>query len=142
MCLAWLTINVFVQSIIKYLCRHDYKRWLYKASSHSAGCKLVVPPTPEKDIALIISLFPTIGNRRRSREGGHEKISSLAINEICCSITDWFCFEGTRVISSSAREQKRPQRSNLTRSQPILRPQRTARPNYKNIRDPCFNVRR
>ena len=45
--------------------------------------------------------------------GGPVKISCLAINEICCSITDWFWFAGTLVahqwwvISSSAGEQKR-----------------------------------
>ena len=79
--------------------------------------------------------------------GGRVKISCLAVNEICCSITDWFCFVGTPVISSSGIQgtEARSQRSNLTRSQPILRPQRTAPSplaNYKNIRDPCFNVGR
>ena len=78
--------------------------------------------------------------------GGPVKISCLAINEICCSITDWFCFAGTRVGDIIIRTgAEAPQRSNLTRSQTILRPQRTAPPplaNYKNIRDPCFNVRR
>ena len=75
--------------------------------------------------------------------GGPVKISCLAINEICCSITDRFCFAGTQVGDIIIRTGA--ERSNLTRSQPILRPQRTAPPhlaNYKNIRDPCFNVGR